>query len=208
VGSIYTTFLVTTALFGFIPGPAMLYAAGETMAKGRWSGMMAAFGIHLGAYVHVACSAAGLSVLFQSMPTLCAGIKFAGAGYLIWLGATLIRSRESADDRCDKESSSNGRTFWESLGVEVLNPKTAIFFLAFLPQFIDRHAPVPIWVQFLALGTVVNIIFSVADVTCVLLAGVLAGKLGRSGRGRLVARCFGGVLIIGLAIHLAVEPMG
>ncbi|TIY10680.1 MAG: LysE family translocator, partial [Mesorhizobium sp.] len=76
-------FFATTAIFAYIPGPAMLYAAAQTMARGRWSGLTAALGIHLGGYVHVIAAAAGLSVLFHAVPTLYVAVKLAGALYLI-----------------------------------------------------------------------------------------------------------------------------
>ncbi|RUU69477.1 LysE family translocator, partial [Mesorhizobium sp. M7A.T.Ca.TU.009.01.1.2] len=76
-------FFATTAIFAYIPGPAMLYAAAQTMARGRWSGLTAALGIHLGGYVHVFAAAAGLSVLFHAVPTLYLAVKLVGALYLI-----------------------------------------------------------------------------------------------------------------------------
>src|SRR5215471_8765508 len=72
---LFAVFLATTAIFAFIPGPAMLYAAAQTMARGRWSGLMAALGIHLGGYFHVAAAAAGLSVLFHAVPVLYVAVK-------------------------------------------------------------------------------------------------------------------------------------
>ena len=159
-------FFVTTAVFAFIPGPAMLYAAAQTMARGRGPGLMASLGIHLGGYVHVIAAAAGLSVLFHAVPTLYMAVKFAGAAYLIWLGISLLRAK--AQRRC-RPATARGRNpgrraFVESITVEVLNPKTAIFFLAFLPQFIDVSAAFPVWLQFVVLGTIVNLMFSSADV--------------------------------------------
>ena len=131
---LFVAFLATTAIFAFIPGPAMLYAAAQTMARGRWSGLMAALGIHLGGYVHVAAAAAGLSVLFHAVPMLYMAVKFAGAAYLIWLGISMLRAKPREDVAlAGIETRSGRRAFVESVTVEVLNPKTAIFFLAFLP---------------------------------------------------------------------------
>ncbi|TIS09082.1 MAG: LysE family translocator, partial [Mesorhizobium sp.] len=86
-------FFVTTAIFAYIPGPAMLYAAAQTMARGRWSGLTAALGIHLGGYVHVLAAATGLSVLFHAVPPLYMAVKLVGALYLIWLGVSLFRAK-------------------------------------------------------------------------------------------------------------------
>lgn len=209
-------FFATTAIFAYIPGPAMLYAAAQTMARGRWSGLMAALGIHLGGYVHVIAAAAGLSVLFHAVPTLYVAIKLAGALYLIWLGISLFRARVQ-DDAVISGSVASGpiasgivpksarRAFFESITVEVLNPKTAIFFMAFLPQFIDASATFPVWLQFLVLGTIVNLMFSSADVVCVVLAGALTTRLRRSSHAQRLMRRAGGVVLVGLGVHVALQ---
>jgi threonine/homoserine/homoserine lactone efflux protein len=199
-------FLATTAIFAFIPGPAMLYAAAQTMARGRWSGLMAALGIHLGGYFHVAAAAAGLSVLFHAVPMLYMAVKLAGAAYLIWLGISMLCAKTPGDAPASGFGPRSARrAFIESVTVEVLNPKTAIFFLAFLPQFIDTSAGLPMWLQFLLLGTVVNLTFSLADVVCVVLAGVVVTRLRRSSRVQRLVRRAGGAVIVGLGLNLALQ---
>ncbi|RWM93039.1 MAG: LysE family translocator [Mesorhizobium sp.] len=199
-------FFATTAIFAYIPGPAMLYAAAQTMARGRWSGLTAALGIHLGGYVHVVAAAAGLSVLFHAVPTLYMAVKLAGALYLIWLGVSLFRARAQDDAVISGiEPKSATRAFFESITVEVLNPKTAIFFMAFLPQFIDASATVPVWLQFLVLGTIVNLMFSSADVMCVVLAGALITRLRRSSHAQRLMRRAGGAVLVGLGVHVALQ---
>ncbi|RWM74814.1 MULTISPECIES: LysE family translocator [Mesorhizobium] len=199
-------FFATTAIFAYIPGPAMLYAAAQTMARGRWSGLTAALGIHLGGYVHVVAAAAGLSVLFHAVPTLYIAVKLAGALYLIWLGVSLFRARAQDDAVISGiEPKSARRAFFESITVEVLNPKTAIFFMAFLPQFIDASATFPVWLQFLVLGTIVNLMFSSADVMCVVLAGALVTRLRRSSHAQRLIRRAGGAVLVGLGVHVALQ---
>jgi threonine/homoserine/homoserine lactone efflux protein len=199
-------FIATTVIFAFIPGPAMLYAAAQTVARGRWSGLMASFGIHLGGYVHVIAAAAGLSVLFHALPTLYLAVKFAGAAYLVWLGISLIRTKAQGHALMQGiEPKSGRRAFFESITVEVLNPKTAIFFMAFLPQFIDARADLPVWVQFALLGTVVNLMFSLADVTGVILASVVTTRLRRSSSVQRTMQRAGGAMIVGLGVHLAFQ---
>lgn len=199
-------FFATTAIFAYIPGPAMLYAAAQTMARGRWSGLTAALGIHLGGYVHVVAAAAGLSVLFHAVPTLYIAVKLAGALYLIWLGVSLFRARAQDDAVISGiEPKSARRAFFESIAVEVLNPKTAIFFMAFLPQFIDASATFPVWLQFLVLGTIVNLMFSSADVMCVVLAGALVTRLRRSSHAQRLMRRAGGAVLVGLGVHVALQ---
>ena len=199
-------FLVTTAIFAFIPGPAMLYAAAQTMARGRRAGLMAALGIHLGGYVHVAAAAAGLSFLFHAVPMLYMAVKFAGAAYLIWLGISLFRAKARGDAVMPGiEPKSGRRAFFESITIEVLNPKTAIFFLAFLPQFTDPSAAFPVWAQFLVLGTIVNLMFSTTDIICVVLAGALVARLRRSSHAQRLMQRAGGAMIVGLGVHLALQ---
>lgn len=201
---ILLTFFVTTAIFAYIPGPAMLYAAAQTMARGRFAGLMASLGIHIGGYVHVLAAAAGLSILFHAVPTLYMAVKLAGAAYLVWLGFTLMRAKASGEGGLPVvEAKSARRAFFESITVEVLNPKTAIFFVAFLPQFTDASAAFPVWVQFLLLGTVVNLMFSSADLVCVFLAGAVVSRMRRSGTAQRLMQRAGGTVLIGLGAHLA-----
>ena len=200
------TFLVTTAIFAYIPGPAMLYAAAQTVARGRLSGLMAALGIHLGGYLHVFAAAAGLSVLFHAIPVLYMVVKLAGAAYLIWLGIALFRSRVAGNDDVPLIQAKSGRrAFFESIAVEVFNPKTALFFMAFLPQFIDPSASLPVWLQFVILGAIVNLMFSSADIACVLLAGAMIARLRRSSRAQRLMQRAGGTVLIGLGAHLALQ---
>ena len=199
-------FFITTAVFAYIPGPAMLYAAAQTLARGRLAGLMASLGIHLGCYVHVLAAAAGLSVLFHAVPTLYLVVKLAGAGYLVSLGISLFRAKATATSpRRQPCRNRAGALSSRASPVEVLNPKTAIFFLAFLPQFIDASALFPVWLQFVVLGTLVNVMFSSADVVRVLLASAVFSKLRSSDRAQRVLRRMGGALLVGLGTHLALQ---
>ncbi len=103
------------------------------------------------------------------------------------------------------EPKSGRRAFFESITVEVLNPKTAIFFVAFLPQFIDASASFPIWLQFVLLGTIVNLMFSFADVVCVVLAGAVVARLRRSTHAQRLVQRAGGAVLVGLGVHVAFE---
>lgn len=199
-------FFATTAVFAYIPGPAMLYAAAQTMARGRYAGLMATLGIHIGCYVHVIAAAVGLSVLFHAVPTLYLAVKIAGAIYLIWLGISLFRAKGDEGGSIPAIQTKSGRrAFLESITVEVLNPKTAIFFVAFLPQFIDASASFPVWLQFLVLGTIVNLMFSSADIVCVFLAGAVVDRLRHSGRARRLMQRAGGAVLVGLGAHVMLQ---
>ena len=202
---ILIAFLATTAIFAFIPGPAMLYAAARTLAGGRWSGLMASLGIHIGGYAHVFAAAAGLSVLFHAVPPLYMAVKLAGAVYLIWLGISLFRAKAQGETVVPGVAPKSARrAFFESVTVEVLNPKTAIFFMAFLPQFIDASGA-PVWIQFVVLGTIVNLMFSSADIVSVLLASVVMARLRQSSRAQKLMQRAGGAILVGLGTHLALQ---
>jgi threonine/homoserine/homoserine lactone efflux protein len=199
-------FVVTTALFALLPGPSMLYAAARTMAGGRQAGLMAALGLHLGAYVHVAAAAAGLSVLFHAIPIAYAAVKLAGALYLIWLGISLVRSRQGRESEMAGNGPRSARqAFVQSITVEVLNPKTALFFVAFLPQFVVGAAALPIWLQLAILGTAANAIFSFGDIVVVFLAASIVNRLKRSSGVQTLMRRAGGTILIGLGAHLALQ---
>jgi len=198
------SFFLASAIFAYIPGPAMLYATAQTIGGGKRAGWMAALGIHLGGYVHVVAAAFGLAILFKTVPTVYLVLKFVGAAYLIWLGIGLFRSGLPVNVTPDAlPVKSPVKAFAESAMVEVFNPKTALFFLAFLPQFTDASAGLPIWAQLLILGTIVNVMFSSADVVCVLLSTQLMGFLNRSKKANRWAQRIGGGLLVGLGINLA-----
>ncbi len=187
-----------------MPGPSTLYAAARTIAGGKRAGWQAAIGIHAGGYVHVFAAAFGLALLFDATPMLYLGLKFVGAAYLIWLGVSLFRDKSSlTNDGFEIAAKSTSKVFWDSAIVEVLNPKTALFYIAFLPQFTDSAIGTPIWLQLLILGTVVNIMFSSADVFCVIMASRIQRVLSRSSSAQRWAQRIGGVTLIGLGIRLA-----
>lgn len=198
-------FLAATLLFAAMPGPAILYAAARTLAQGRTTGLKAAFGIAIGGLVHVAAAALGLSALFHAVPPLYAAVKLAGAAYLIWLGIGMIRARASDATLPQPPAQTAARAFRQSILVEVLNPKTALFFVAFLPQFVDPAAALPVPVQFVILGTTVTAVFGAADVIAVVFAAAIAGRIAASGRAALWANRAGGALLVGLGLRLAAD---
>lgn len=198
-------FLLATAIFAIIPGPGLLYTAAQTLARGRLGGLMAALGIHLGGYLHVAAAALGLAALFQLVPLLYTAIKLAGALYLVVLGIGIMRGSIAADALPAVAGKSPRRAFVESVAVEAFNPKTALFYLAFLPQFVDPAASASLPLQFLALGVVVNLAFSAADLVAVLLTAALLSRLRRTRTAQRVARAIGGSIMIALGLRLATE---
>jgi len=199
-------FLLATSIFAYMPGPSTLYAAAQTIARGRRAGWFAALGIHLGGYVHVLAAAVGLAFLFEAVPTMYLALKLAGAGYLIWLGVKMFLAKQDAEASADTIGQKSARrAFWESVSVEVLNPKTAIFYVAFLPQFADPNASFAIWLQLLILGTIVNLMFSSADALCVILADKVAAFFKSSGSANRLAQRVGGSILVALGTNLAFD---
>ncbi len=190
----------------YIPGPAMIYATAQTKARGRQAGLMAALGLHAGGLVHVAAAAAGLSVLFAAVPTLYTLVKLAGAAYLVWLGISMLHAAGHGDTVVPElKPKTARRAFIESVTVELLNPKTAVFFIAFLSQFVDPAASLPVWAQFLILGQVTNLILSSADLICVALADRVIALLRRSGSAQAWLQRAGGAILVTLGARLAFD---
>lgn len=198
----WISFAVATAIFACMPGPAILYMTAQTLAHGRKAGFLAALGIHIGCYVHVAAAALGLAALLNHAPVVYTAIKLAGAVYLVWLGAGMLLGVAKHGAAAEKAEPGVLR---DSILVEILNPKTALFFVTFLPQFVDPAASMPVSLQFLVFGLLVNLALSIADVAAVLLASLTLARLAENG-GRLVPRACGSILI-GLGLMLASRPI-
>ena len=199
-------FFTAAAIFAFIPGPGMLYAAAQTMAGGRTMGLLGTLGLALGGYLHAIAAAAGLSVVFHAVPPLYAAVKLFGAAYLVWLGISMIRAKAAGAAGAPLVARKSGkRAFAEGVMVELLNPKTAMFFLAFLPQFTDAAASLPVWAQLLILGSIVNLMFAAADVMAVLLASSVLARLGRASRAQRALQQVGGGILVALGVRLAMQ---
>ncbi len=198
-------FVIATLIFGYMPGPALVYTAAQTMAFGRQGGFKAALGLHMGGYVHVFAAALGLAVILELVPTLFVVIKLFGAAYLVWLGIAMIRAGNTPAHMPEIHKRSARRAFLNSMLVEILNPKTALFFLAFLPQFVDPAGALPAWVQFLILGTAVNLTFSSADIVAVFMTDQILKRMRQSSRLQKWMKWVGGSILVGLGVNLAVS---
>jgi threonine/homoserine/homoserine lactone efflux protein len=161
-------FVLAAVAIAVSPGPGIFYVAARTLAGGRREGLASSFGTGLGGLVHVAAGAIGVSALVLASAEAFTLLKIAGAAYLVWLGIKTIREARIAID-IRAEPTGARRAFREGIVVEALNPKTAAFFLAFLPQFVDPAAG-PVWLQFLLLGLVSVILNTAADVVVVVVA--------------------------------------
>lgn len=200
------TFLVAAAIFAYMPGPSTLYAAAQTIARGQQAGWFAALGIHVGGYVHVLAAAFGLGLLFDAVPSLYLVVKYMGAVYLVWLGIKMFMAVPAQSvDMTSNMFDKSFRVFWQSASVEILNPKTAIFYIAFLPQFTDPNTAFPVWLQLLVLGAIVNVMFSSADAICVVLAARITALVQKVTTGARLVQRIGGVALVGLGIYLGLD---
>lgn len=159
--SLHTYLLFVVAAVGLIlvPGPDMIYMLGRCVAQGRKAGILSAIGFNLGSFVHLTAAVLGLSAILATSATAFTVVKWVGAGYLIYLGISAFFGKSGPLAIEGRETGSrNGRTIlWQAFLSDVLNPKVALFFLALLPQFVDRSAAHPT-LQIILLGVTVNAI--------------------------------------------------
>ncbi len=168
-------FLGATLLLLVIPGPAVLYIVTRSVTQGRRAGLVSVLGIHLGSLVHVAAAVAGLSALIAASATAFAVVKFAGAGYLIYLGIMAFRSAGKPEGLAPPEPMSMHRIFWQGAIVNILNPKTALFFLAFVPQFVDP-ALGNTTLQLIVLGGIFIVAGLISDGAYAMVAGAAGAR--------------------------------
>ena len=186
-----------------IPGPAVLYVVARSVQQGRIAGFVSDLGIHAATLVHVLAAALGLSALLASSALAFGIVKYAGAAYLIWLGLKKIFGRaEIADVAVQSNGFGHGRLFRDGFVVNLLNPKTALFFLAFLPQFVEPgRGHVALQIAFL--GLLFTLLGFVSDGCYVLAAGAAGNWLKRSRSYVSLERYVTGVLFIGLGFTAA-----
>ena len=199
-------FFVTALAIAISPGPGILYVAARTLAGGRSEGLASSFGTGLGGLVHVAAGAIGVSALVLASAEAFTILKLAGALYLVWIGIKAIR-----DARLPLEAKATttgaARAFREGILVEALNPKTAAFFLAFLPQFVDPSAG-RVWLQFLVLGLISVALNTAVDVVVAMLASRARSiAIGRPRTLRRLRIASGSLIAaLGLALLFARRP--
>ena len=196
-------FLVATGVFALVPGPGMLYAAAQTLALGRRGGWLSALGFHVAGLGHVTAAAFGVAAVLALSPALFAALKLAGAAYLIAMGVRYLRGVPLAAADGGTPIRSPRRAWRDSVVVEALNPKSALFFWAFLPQFTDAAAALPIWAQLGVLGLFVNVVFSASDAVVIETCHAVAGRLRRTARAVAVVQRVAGGVLVGLGADLA-----
>ncbi len=182
----------------------MLYVLARTISGGRRDGVLSSTGTFLGGLVHVFAAAAGLSVVLATSAIAFTIVKFLGAGYLIYLGIRMLAGRGQADSGTPSEEAgqTTNRPFWQGIATEVLNPKTALFFLSFIPQFVSRSTAHAFW-EFAILGGISVAMNTSADLAIVLLAGPIGRGLRSSQRLRRRQQKATGLTMIALGTYVA-----
>jgi threonine/homoserine/homoserine lactone efflux protein len=188
----FALFAAASAVFLAIPGPAVLYIVTRSIVHGRRLGVLSALGVQAGGLLHVLGAAVGVSALIASSATAFAIVKYAGAAYLVVLGVRKLRAARSAGEPLALAPASGRRLFWQGAVVNALNPKTALFFLAFLPQFVRPEAG-PAALQVLVLGALFLVLATLSDCAYALAAGAIGTRL----RGARFERA-SGVVLVGL----------
>jgi threonine/homoserine/homoserine lactone efflux protein len=204
----FALFLAAAVVLAATPGPGIFYVAARTLAGGRAEGLASSFGTGLGGLVHVAAGAVGVSAVVLASAELFTALKLLGAGYLVWMGVrtVLAARREALVLEGAVPAMGVRRAFREGVMVEALNPKTAAFFLAFLPQFVDPAGNVA--AQFVLLGVVSVALNTGADVVVAFLAGRLRDGAGaRPGLVRRLREASGAAMMaLGVGLALAKRP--
>ena len=187
-----------------IPGPAVVYIVAQSIEQGRVAGLVSMLGIQVGALVHIAAAALGLSALLVQSAVAFSVVKYAGAAYLVFLGLRKLLARERLEAGRIRAPRPLGRLFRQGIVVNVLNPKTALFFFAFLPQFVDPDAGA-IGLQMAVLGLLFVAIAVVSDGMYALAAGT-AAEWFRGNTGFVRAeRWVSGTVLVGLGVTTALS---
>ena len=198
-------FLTASLVLAATPGPGMLYVLSRTLAGGKREGISSSLGTFLGGLVHVIAAAAGLSIVLATSAIAFSVVKYAGAGYLIYLGIRLIWNSDRDLDASGLVSAgTRGSPFLQGIFTEVLNPKTALFFLSFIPQFVPRHGS-HAFSAFLLLGLISVALNTTGDLLAVMLAAPLKQLFTRSRRAQIRQRQASGVTMIALGAYVAVS---
>jgi threonine/homoserine/homoserine lactone efflux protein len=195
-------FTVAALVLLLTPGPAVLYIVARSIDQGRRAGLVSVLGVHVGTLGHVAAATAGLSALLATSATAFSVVKYVGAAYLVYLGLRRLLDRTAATTPTERPVRPLRRAFLDGVVVNVLNPKTALFFLAFLPQFVDVSRG-GVGAQILFLGLFFVMLGTITDGLYAISAGAAAAWLRRSPRFLASERWVSGSMYVGLGVAAA-----
>jgi len=195
-------FIGSALVLLLIPGPAVFYITSRRIGHGRAAGLISALGIQVGILVHVAAAAVGLSALLMSSAAAFAAVKYLGAAYLIYLGVQKLRRAESLELSGEPDQVKLSRIFAQGVVVNVLNPKTALFFFVFLPQFVNPSRG-HVSAQILLLGILFSFLSVTSDSLWAIFAGTVGHLLRRNPRWLRTQRYVSGGMLISLGVATA-----
>jgi threonine/homoserine/homoserine lactone efflux protein len=197
----FLTFLIAALALNLAPGPDMLYVIGRSVGQGRKAGIVSSLGVFVGCWVHILAAAFGIAALLRSSPMAFNVVRYAGAAYLIYLGIRLLAQKtDLASQQLKAESLTS--IFRQGAITNMLNPKVAIFFLAFLPQFIDaRRGSVALQIK--VLGLIFNVGGTLVNLAVAYAGGTLGELLRRNQSIARLQRQFTGLIFVGLGLRLA-----
>jgi threonine/homoserine/homoserine lactone efflux protein len=197
-----TLFLLAAMILFIVPGPVVLYVVTRSVTQGTRAGLVSVAGVHVGSLVHIAAAVVGLSALIATSATAFGVIKWAGAAYLVYLGIKAFSAADTEFAPGSAEPRSLHRVFWQGAFVNVLNPKTAVFFVAFVPQFVvpGRGSTTT---QLLVLGALFVVAGMLSDGIYAVVGGTIGERLARRPALRRAQRYLAGVIYLGLGVAAA-----
>lgn len=197
----FLAFLIAAFALNLAPGPDMLYVIGRSVGQGRKAGIVSSLGVFVGCWVHILAAAFGIAALLRSSPMAFNVVRYAGAAYLIYLGIKMLAQKTDLSSQ-QLKTESLGVIFRQGAITNMLNPKVAIFFLAFLPQFVDARRG-NVVLQILLLGLIFNVGGTLVNLAVAYAGGTLGELLRRNQSIARLQRRFTGLIFVGLGLRLA-----
>jgi len=194
-------FLIAALALNLAPGPDMLYVIGRSVGQGRKAGIVSSLGVFVGCWVHILAAAFGIAALLRSSPVAFNVVRYAGAAYLIYLGIKMLAQKTDLASQ-QLKTERLGVIFRQGAITNMLNPKVAIFFLAFLPQFVDARRG-NVVLQILLLGLIFNVGGTLVNLAVAYAGGTLGELLRRNQSIARLQRRFTGLIFVGLGLRLA-----
>lgn len=203
----FTAFIVATLIIAIIPGPDMAFIVSRTVVGGKKFGIATAFGMQVGVMFHILLAAFGLSAILMTSATVFQIVKYIGATYLIYLGIQTVRDKKGINIDIRENKGGIWKAFWQGAITDILNPKVALFFLTFLPQFIN-HDMGNTFFKFIFLGVIFGMLSLTIDVCYSIVASSIRDVLTKNKTTMKWQKKVSGFTLIGLGTLLAVEKRG
>jgi threonine/homoserine/homoserine lactone efflux protein len=195
-------FITAVLILVFIPGPNTLYIVARSIQQGRKAGIVSSLGVQIGTLFHILAAAFGLSALLLSSALAFNVVKYTGAAYLLYLGIKTLLSKEKPEPNEEIQKTGLSRVFYQGVIVNLLNPKTALFFFAFLPQFVDPERGA-LALQIILLGAILMVLGGLSDLSYALAAGSIGNWLRGNAKFLRAQRYFAGSVYVGLGAATA-----